>query len=180
MIPTGCGLPGIVAGILGATSFITDIPQTIELMNENIELNADFCTNGGKIVAQELLWGESDVSCFNPPLDIVIAASVVYHSDLVPLLLMTLLQLCGENTRIILSLTQKFVDARRLFWDLAAECLVWEKVNNSLCEYDQSETREDFCECGLFEMRVLQGIDVGERISRLVSVYESLKAERKE
>eukprot|EP00252_Welwitschia_mirabilis_P004567 TRINITY_DN14884_c0_g1_i1.p1 TRINITY_DN14884_c0_g1~~TRINITY_DN14884_c0_g1_i1.p1 ORF type:complete len:239 (-),score=27.45 TRINITY_DN14884_c0_g1_i1:435-1151(-) len=95
----GCGLPGIVAACLGASSVVlTDFPENLELLQKNIESNKveDIAS------VRPLVWGSrSDVLA--KPFGLVLATDVMYYVEAVNSLLNTLKAASDSDTVILLA-----------------------------------------------------------------------------
>eukprot|EP01060_Flectonema_neradi_P011567 TRINITY_DN18623_c0_g1_i1.p1 TRINITY_DN18623_c0_g1~~TRINITY_DN18623_c0_g1_i1.p1 ORF type:complete len:391 (+),score=64.37 TRINITY_DN18623_c0_g1_i1:30-1175(+) len=102
---SGIGLVGIVASALGATdSVITDVDDVLPLIENNIQITNQPCAS-----AARLWWGnDSDIQaicCNKPPVDVLLAADVVYMQvaeDLINLAA-TFDALATTNTLILLA-----------------------------------------------------------------------------
>jgi len=75
--------------------------NVIELLKTNVQINLSTHPNA-KLEVRELTWA-TDVSSFNPPFDIIIAADVIYQQMDVPALVKTLIDLSNENTLILIA-----------------------------------------------------------------------------
>ncbi|KAF0911637.1 hypothetical protein E2562_011644 [Oryza meyeriana var. granulata] len=99
----GCGLAGCVAALLGADVLLTDLPDRLKLLRKNVDLNVGGDARGSAQVA-ELVWGdEPDPELVDPPLQFVLGSDVIYSEEAVDDLLVTLKQLAGPHTTIILA-----------------------------------------------------------------------------
>jgi len=96
---SGCGLVGIVIGLLGAKIILTDQKFVMNLLRKNIETNIP----SSKVTAIELNWGQ-DVSFLNPPFQYIFCSDVIYLEDTFDLLIKTLRDLSDQNTEILLSM----------------------------------------------------------------------------
>ncbi|GAB4820725.1 hypothetical protein N2152v2_007771 [Parachlorella kessleri] len=84
---------------LGAASVtLTDLPQLLPLIQQNIQLNS----LQERAHAAALRWGEG-VAHLQPPFDLVLASDVIYQAEAVPALLATLRDLSGPRTLILLA-----------------------------------------------------------------------------
>lgn len=111
----GCGLPGILTYKLGANVVLTDLEETIELLEENIENNGgcEVSTEGASqtekndISATVLDWkNQEDVRKLaeareEKPFDYILAADTVYNKDIVPFFLSVLDRFSGPTTKIL-------------------------------------------------------------------------------
>jgi len=99
----GCGLVGIVAGLLGAEVVLTDMQSVLLQLQENVNLNIpSSSSNPSKVTVQQLTWGE-DVRHFNPPFDMIISADVIYQCMEVESLISSLVDLSDQNTIILIA-----------------------------------------------------------------------------
>ena len=102
---SGCGLPGLLAGKLGAAQVVlTDIAQCVELMQENIDGN----DLGDCVSAAALNWtlsndADSVEKEFGSNFDFILAADVVYSPELVHPLYALLIRFSGPRTQILFS-----------------------------------------------------------------------------
>ncbi|KAK7254404.1 lysine N-methyltransferase [Aureococcus anophagefferens] len=97
----GAGLPGLVAAAAGAASTtLTDLPEALPLLRANAAANAASCP---RVVVAPLAWGaRRRLDAFAP--DVVVAADVVYKSQLVAPLLSTLRLLARDPAqRVVLA-----------------------------------------------------------------------------
>ncbi|XP_051133137.1 uncharacterized protein LOC127252845 [Andrographis paniculata] len=100
---SGCGLVGCIAALLGAQVTLTDLPDRLKLLKKNVETNLYGHIRGSATV-KELTWGDDLDSNFTDPLpDIVVGSDVVYSEGAVTDLIETLMQLCGQQTTVILA-----------------------------------------------------------------------------
>ncbi|KAA6428174.1 MAG: Methyltransferase family [Trebouxia sp. A1-2] len=95
----GCGLVGLVFAAMGAQVLLTDLPNVLSLLEQNMLLNeAAIAAGGGSVQCCELTWGVTSVNSlaqgWATP-DLVVAADVVYHRDLFDPLLSTLSSLAA-------------------------------------------------------------------------------------
>jgi predicted nicotinamide N-methyase len=107
----GKGLVGISLGILEANVVITDVGSVISSIKDNIKLN-----NLSNVIAKELDW-------FNPKeedrYDIIVAADVIWVSELIVPLLDTIDILSRKNPEVVVYLAhqQRSLISDRLFFD---------------------------------------------------------------
>ena len=109
---SGTGLVGITAAALGAEVVLTDLEHIVARLRENVSLNSSpmdgdadgwRCTAaGGRVRADELMWGHTDLQQFLPPYDIVLACEVIYEADLVGPLLQTLRCCSSPESTVLL------------------------------------------------------------------------------
>ena len=105
----GTGLPSIVAALLGGDVVATDLEENVVLMETNIDLNcrliSDVCVR-----AQALSWGDEAAAAAltaEAPIDVIIAADVVYNADVFGALLSTLDALAGPETTVFLAMKDR-------------------------------------------------------------------------
>lgn len=100
----GCGLVGLVFAALGATVLLTDLPNVMALLEQNIALNKSAVqVGGGTVQCCELIWGVTLVSSLGQGWacpDLVVAADVVYHRELFDPLLISLRSL-GSKANLL-------------------------------------------------------------------------------
>ncbi|XP_057824880.2 uncharacterized protein LOC131036885 [Cryptomeria japonica] len=95
----GCGLPGIVAAYLGASSVrLTDFPENLDLLQRNVIANKMQKT----VSVIPLVWGNRS-ELLSGPFDLVIATDVMYCVEVVDSLLNTFKMLSGPDTIILLA-----------------------------------------------------------------------------
>lgn len=98
----GCGLVGLVFAAMGAQVLLTDLPNVLNLLEQNILLNkAAIAAGEGSVQCCELTWGVTSVTSlpqgWATP-DLVVAADVVYHRELFDPLLSILTLLAAGGT----------------------------------------------------------------------------------
>uniref|UniRef100_J3MAG8 Uncharacterized protein n=2 Tax=Oryza brachyantha TaxID=4533 RepID=J3MAG8_ORYBR len=99
----GCGLAGCVAALLGAHVLLTDLPDRLKLLRKNVHLNVGEDARGSARVI-DLIWGhDPHPDLLDPPLHFVLGSDVIYSEEAVDDLLITLKQLSGPHTTIILA-----------------------------------------------------------------------------
>ncbi|KAK1324495.1 Phytochrome-associated serine/threonine-protein phosphatase 1 [Acorus calamus] len=101
---SGCGLVGCISALLGADVILTDLPDRLKLLKQNVECNVIEGNMRGSAAVRELTWGD-DLNCeFIEPLpDFVLGSDVIYSEAAVADLLATLKGLSGSNTTIFLT-----------------------------------------------------------------------------
>ena len=130
----GCGLPGLLAALLGAGACaLTDIEETVELLQENLESNAPGLPDGGaRVTAEELDWTKpEDLARFadRSPVDFVLCADTIYDTPCVRPFLAVLDALSGPDTTILFAHPNERVKAAsELFWTLMPRRYVCTKV----------------------------------------------------
>ncbi|XP_062199042.1 uncharacterized protein LOC133901635 [Phragmites australis] len=105
---SGCGLVGCVAALLGAHVVLTDLPDRLKLLRKNVHLNvaADDPNVPGSARVTELVWGDdphAEQLLQHPLPDFVLGSDVIYNEEAVDDLLVTLNQLSGQHTTILLA-----------------------------------------------------------------------------
>lgn len=130
----GCGLPGILLAALGAKVCLTDIAETVELIEENIENNETVInqSSSGSATAKILDWTEADDihQRFNTPVNIVLAADTVYSKDAILPFIKAAKALSGPNTVIIFAHpAPREPAASEYFWSVVHEHFQVEKVS---------------------------------------------------
>lgn len=99
---SGCGLVGILCSHLGAEVVLTDKAEVLEHTRENAELNP--LPDARTVPVLELKWGADLADRFTRgSFDMVIGSDLIYHEELRRPLLLSLLQLVGPHTVIILA-----------------------------------------------------------------------------
>ena len=83
----------------------------------NLDLNKQN-VKGNNISISELVWGE-DVSSFQPPYDIILAADVIYIEDVFTDLIKTLTDLSDSNSVILLACKRRYDRHDRFFQQLS-------------------------------------------------------------
>ena len=124
----GCGLPGLFMGHLNANVCLTDIQNSVDLLQENVDLN-----ELNKNVQVKLLdWTQTHLldDFKNQNYDYILAADTVYDVDLVDPFLNVLTLLCKETTKIFLSLPQpRIPKATKDFFEKARKKFDFEKID---------------------------------------------------
>lgn len=129
----GCGLPGLLLAGLGARVVLTDVEETVELIEENIENNEKVLkSSNGEATAETLDWtNESDRTRFQPPYDYVLAADTVYSEEAVVPFLKTVYFLAGLNTVVVFAHpAPREPKASELFWSLVDNYFDVKKVRH--------------------------------------------------
>ncbi|XP_073046572.1 uncharacterized protein [Primulina eburnea] len=100
---SGCGFVGCIAALLGARVVLTDLPDRLKLLKNNVETNL-YGDVRGTAKVEELTWGDNlDSDLTHPCPDYVLGSDVVYGEEAVLDLMETLVELCGRQTTIILA-----------------------------------------------------------------------------
>ncbi|XP_078089373.1 EEF1A lysine methyltransferase 3-like [Mustelus asterias] len=98
---SGTGIVGILAALLGGTVTMTDLPEILKQINNNIAINIpSACRHRLKVRA--LTWGE-DHADFDNDYDVVLGSDLVYSSSSYPALVDTLRYFCHRGTTVYLS-----------------------------------------------------------------------------
>lgn len=79
-------------------------PQPAE---HNLQLNSDHLDPLRPVVVRELTWGQ-EVSSFQPPYDVLLAANVVYIEDSFPVLIQSMCDLSDSRTVLLLSCKYRY------------------------------------------------------------------------
>eukprot|EP00762_Andalucia_godoyi_P008002 ANDGO_03463.mRNA.1 Protein-lysine methyltransferase C42C1.13 len=116
----GVGLPGLFVGALGAEVVITDIPQLVPVMQQNIVANHV----GNRVHAMQLSWGnaadeESYIHQHGYP-DLVILADCIYSEASADALVGTLNNLCTDATVVFCVSEIRNKEAQDLFFQSVA------------------------------------------------------------
>ncbi|KAF3777600.1 N-lysine methyltransferase protein [Nymphaea thermarum] len=112
----GTGLPGLVAGLLGAIRVtLTDVGALLPGLRRNAEANGlDEC-----VEVKELVWGATSPDEVGPA-DLVLMSDLFYDPDSMPSLAWTLRGLCRKGT-ILLAATETRASASDCFNVLMGE-----------------------------------------------------------
>lgn len=114
----GCGLPGILTYKLGGNVILTDIEETIELLEENIESNI-IEKNENNLIAKELDWLKDEQLTNFEKYDFILAADTVYSVDCIIPFLSVLKALSKKETKIIFAHpAPREPKASEKFWNL--------------------------------------------------------------
>ncbi|KAF3323146.1 protein N-lysine methyltransferase METTL21A isoform X1 [Carex littledalei] len=135
----GCGLAGIVAALLGAEVVLTDLSDRLKLLKKNVDANFEDGPAKGSARVSELTWGDEIDSELVEPIhpDFVIGSDVIYCEAAVNDLLITLKQLCGPHTTILL--------AGELRNDAVVECFLEAALEDfTIGCIDQQQWHPDF------------------------------------
>jgi len=101
---SGCGLVGILCAHLGADVTLTDTADVIPHTLRNTDRNTPGQAHGGSMRVQELLWGTDVMATFGREgFDLIIGSDLTYYEHLFEPLALTLLQLAGADTDLILA-----------------------------------------------------------------------------
>uniref|UniRef100_A0A1B6L7E1 Uncharacterized protein n=1 Tax=Graphocephala atropunctata TaxID=36148 RepID=A0A1B6L7E1_9HEMI len=114
----GLGCAGLVASCLGAHVTMTDLPEVIENLKNNIECNKlvwESC--GGNAQARSLKWGSSDIDAYSPP-DVLIATDCVYYEESVEPLVQTMTALSSDKTEILVCQEERDTEQQQHAWKL--------------------------------------------------------------
>eukprot|EP00002_Diphylleia_rotans_P001577 TRINITY_DN10874_c0_g1_i1.p1 TRINITY_DN10874_c0_g1~~TRINITY_DN10874_c0_g1_i1.p1 ORF type:complete len:351 (+),score=72.37 TRINITY_DN10874_c0_g1_i1:44-1096(+) len=148
----GPGLVGICAHRLGAHTVITDLPDVMPLLEENVKEN--HVDNGSSCQALAFEWG-TDASQLGPAFDIILASDVVYCEYAYDSLLQSLSDLAAINRSIVLYLAYKprWAASDALFFDRLTELFVVEDIGTEWVHPSDraftSEMKLYRCRCAL-------------------------------
>ncbi|KAL6606554.1 hypothetical protein ACP70R_042207 [Stipagrostis hirtigluma subsp. patula] len=138
---SGCGLVGCAAALLGAHVVLTDLPDRLKLLRKNVQLNlaGDDAHVPGSARVAELVWGDDPHPDLLHPLpDFVLGSDVIYNEEAVDDLLVTLNQLSGQHTTILL--------AGELRNDAVVECFLEAAMEDfDVGCIEQGQWHPDFC-----------------------------------
>ncbi|PRP80522.1 hypothetical protein PROFUN_11835 [Planoprotostelium fungivorum] len=95
----GCGLPGLVLGKLGAKVLLTDLKDTLDITQKNIDANS----LRSNVEVAELKWGKDVGQVKGSPFDVIIATDTMYIPEEAETLLLTIEGLSSSNTVVYLS-----------------------------------------------------------------------------
>jgi predicted nicotinamide N-methyase len=102
----GTGLVGLVAHGLGARSVdVTD--RNTGPAEHNLKLNSHNLDPLRPVAVRQLTWGQ-DVTTFQPPYDVLLAADVVYIEDSFPVLIQSMADLSDNRTTVLLSCKYRY------------------------------------------------------------------------
>ncbi|XP_067847945.1 EEF1A lysine methyltransferase 3-like [Heptranchias perlo] len=98
---SGTGTVGILATLLGGNVTLTDQPNILKQIDNNVSINIPFaCRHRLKVCA--LTWGQ-DQANFPTDYDFILGSDIVYSSVCYPALIETLRHLANQRTNIYLS-----------------------------------------------------------------------------
>ncbi|XP_065157485.1 protein N-lysine methyltransferase METTL21D-like [Atheta coriaria] len=114
---SGVGCVGLTAALLGANVTLTDLPETLTILNDNIAFNRDTINSSqGSVTARVLNWSDKlDISANDYQL--IILSDCVYYSKSIKSLTQTLVELCGDSTEIIQSQEIRDTDKQKEIWN---------------------------------------------------------------
>jgi len=122
---SGTGLVGLVAGRIGARTWITDQAPLLELMRRNVHLNG----LESSVSVLELNWGQP-LPPHLPKPDLVLAADCVYLEPSFSLLVNTLKDLVPDETTEVLFCYKKRRKADKRFFAILKKHFDWVEVND--------------------------------------------------
>jgi len=139
----GPGIPGLVCGMLGAASVtVTDRIELVPLITKNIEVNG----LTANCRAQALDWPfacDSSLACINRgdagPLDIVLAADVVYYEEQDPLMDALVALLAPQHTVLVLAYRQRTSADREYLEQRILPRLAYQKLEHSNPQHGSCE-----------------------------------------
>eukprot|EP01114_Cavostelium_apophysatum_P015519 TRINITY_DN4237_c0_g1_i1.p1 TRINITY_DN4237_c0_g1~~TRINITY_DN4237_c0_g1_i1.p1 ORF type:complete len:154 (-),score=32.90 TRINITY_DN4237_c0_g1_i1:174-635(-) len=100
---------------MGAEVTLTDTPRVMGQLIKNTEANLDPKLHKFKV--RELTWGKTSLNSFRPPVDVVLAADVIYQKKTTKALLRTLHRLTNEESLILLFFQEHDNDAVAALWE---------------------------------------------------------------
>jgi predicted nicotinamide N-methyase len=122
----GTGIPGLLLATKGAEVTLTDLPPVIPLLDWNIQRNSHLFPSSHSCRAQPLAWGEAHEH-ISKPIDVVVAADVVYWECNFAPLVHTLVDICSEETIVFIS-WQKRRKADKYFFKILSKHFVCETL----------------------------------------------------
>lgn len=149
----GCGLPGLLMGHLGANVCLTDIQNSLELLQENVDLNEI----NSNVRVKLLDWTRYEENVFvNDCYDYILCADTVYDLNLVDPFLAVLVSLTKPTTKIFLSLPQPRIPiATKDFFEKARKIFHFEKIDfHTMLPLSKQEQEDDLSIQGLFILTV--------------------------
>jgi len=101
---SGCGLLGLVAGMLGASE-VTLTDEVVALAQYNVDVN---CSESAELKqrfkVRKLCWGMADeLSALAPHYDVILGSDILYFDSERQNLASTLIALSGPGTKILIS-----------------------------------------------------------------------------
>ncbi|XP_078419418.1 EEF1A lysine methyltransferase 3-like [Cetorhinus maximus] len=128
----GTGIVGILAALLGGNVTITDKPNCLMQIRNNVYINIPpVCRNRLKV--RPLVWGEDQFN-FPTDYDFILGSDIVYRFDAYADLIDTLHQLCSEHTTIYLATEFRTDNQSMTFHDVLIteyfNCSVVDSSNN--------------------------------------------------
>lgn len=132
---SGCGLPGLVAGALGAKE-VTLTDEVLHMAEHN--LKANFLSRPDmlqRFKLHELSWGNMEhMAALGPPYDVILCSDI-FHEDNLKSLADTIVGLSAPGTRVLLSAPHDQSKAgSRFIWQFY--CMLWES-GFSITEIEQ-------------------------------------------
>ena len=113
----------------------TDIPRILKILRDNVSRNLndknEFAERKYPYKIYELDWTKPSVSKCKPPVDIILAADVIYEVKLVKPMLKTAYKLCDYSTKFLLAFENHEPDAVDEFWKQVDNFFHWEKVSTN-------------------------------------------------
>uniref|UniRef100_A0A1B6GTJ3 Uncharacterized protein n=1 Tax=Cuerna arida TaxID=1464854 RepID=A0A1B6GTJ3_9HEMI len=117
----GLGCAGLVAACFGAHVTMTDLPEVLENLTNNIECNKPIWEScGGSAQARALKWGSSDIDTFSSP-DVLLATDCVYYKESVEPLVQTMVALSSDKTEVIVCQEERDSEQQQQSWKLFTE-----------------------------------------------------------
>ncbi|XP_069107770.1 protein N-lysine methyltransferase METTL21A-like [Argopecten irradians] len=121
----GSGIVGIVAALLGGKVTITDLDEALDYINEVVDDNIKSIP-GLEVRVQSLDWTK-DWPDYSADYDIVLGADIIYIEELFDDLLKTFLQVCHENTKVLLSWRYRY-DRDKQFLEMMRQHFTLEEI----------------------------------------------------
>lgn len=124
----GCGLVGIVAGVLGARAVIlTDLPTELKRLEQNVNRNRAICSETTVMTCEACDWWDPPklshlvsplISSESTPLalNLILVADCIWVEELVEPLFLTLRQYATRETRILISYQRRGRATDEAFW----------------------------------------------------------------
>lgn len=116
----GCGLVGIVTGMMGADVLLTDLPSAIQHTKHCLNLN-NHLPNINNVTTTPYSWGSTTNDTTFKNLDFILGSDIVYKEELNLKLISTFKHLCTEHTTILLSYKQRGLGEEAFFEMLLEE-----------------------------------------------------------
>lgn len=150
---SGTGVVGLAAAALGGAVTLTDLPEVLPLLRQNIQQNASMVAGrGGSCIVAELSWGASAVAAELVSPGFVLMSDCIFETSTAVLLVQTLEQLCPTAaTTILLANEQrehpKNREAEQMFCAAAAMLFTMDRVGSK-------EQDEEYCVEEIVVMRM--------------------------
>ncbi|KAI9478054.1 MAG: putative methyltransferase-domain-containing protein [Benjaminiella poitrasii] len=106
-----------------AQVYITDLEQVVPLINENVQkhYHQQEDENGAEIIVDRLHWGNHEdahrlLDKAGGRFDLIIVSDCVYFPELFSVLLDTLLDVCGNETQVVIGYKTRSLEKELGFW----------------------------------------------------------------